>query len=360
MVNAGSSSVRFAVAAAVAGQGPPLISKRDHRGREGMSDEELRQLVGPAPPALVAHRVVHGGPRHFATHAFDDAVVAAVSAMTPLAPLHNPATLRWLARCQAVWPEVQQLAVFDAGFFAELPPVARTYALPAELRARFDIRRLGFHGLAHRSMWQRFAARTARPPTRVITFQLGSGCSAAALRDGRPIDTSMGFSPLEGLVMATRSGDVDPGLLLHLASEHGLSPAELANALNDRGGLAGLAEGGGDMRALLASNTPEARLAIEVYCYRARKYLGAYTAALGGCDAILIGGGVGEKAPAVRHGILAGLEELGIELAAKPAAASDTALLKLSADTSRVGVFVVPTDEESVMAEEAVAWLGRP
>jgi acetate kinase len=253
---------------------------------------------------------------------------------------------------------VPQLAVFDSGFFAELPAVAATYALPAELRARFGLRRLGFHGLAHRSMWRRFAELERGHTGRVISFQLGSGCSVAALRDGRPIDTSMGFSPLEGLVMATRAGDVDPGMLLHLMTEHGLTAAGLADLLNEASGLAGLSGQGGDMRALLASETAEARLAVDVYCYRARKYLGAYMAALGGCDAVLLGGGVAEKAPRIRAGILAELGALGIDLDAQ-LNATVKGEGRLSREGSTTAAFVVPTDEEAIMAEEASAWLER-
>jgi acetate kinase len=359
-VNAGSSSVRFGLAATDPAGPAPRVLAREHHEQAEATDQQLRAFTAAHPGTLAAivHRVVHGGPRRFATSPFDAQVEADVTAMTPLAPLHNPGTLTWLRRCRALWPAVPQLAVFDSGFFAELPAVAATYALPAELRARFGLRRLGFHGLAHRSMWRRFAELERGHTGRVISFQLGSGCSVAALRDGRPIDTSMGFSPLEGLVMATRAGDVDPGMLLHLMTEHGLTAAGLADLLNEASGLAGLSGQGGDMRALLASETAEARLAVDVYCYRARKYLGAYMAALGGCDAVLLGGGVAEKAPRIRAGILAELGALGIDLDPQ-LNATVKGEGRLSREGSTTAAFVVPTDEEAIMAEEASAWLER-
>jgi acetate kinase len=354
-VNAGSSSVRLALAR-IEGTAIQIVHRARH-DRADTTPETLGTLVAKqsGPLAAVVHRVVHGGVGQFQTRAFDGAVEADVAAMTPLAPLHNPATLEWLGRARAAWPDVPHLAVFDSGFFADLPAVATTYALPAELRNLGDFRRLGFHGLAHRSMWQAFAQR--RPGRgRVISFQLGSGCSAAALVDGRPRDTSMGFTPLEGLVMATRTGDLDPGLLLYLLTEKRLAPEHLAQALTDRSGLAGLSGLDGDMRQLLASASPEAELAIDVFCYRARKYFGAYLAALGGCDAVLLGGGVGESAPVIRKRMLAGLEGLGLAL---DEACNDEVRGegRISRPGSAIEVWVVPTDEESVMAEEAALWL---
>jgi acetate kinase len=190
----------------------------------------------------------------------------------------------------------------------------------------------------------------------VVSFQLGSGCSAAALLDGKPVDTSMGFTPLEGLMMRTRPGDVDPGILLHLLLQQGVSAAELGRLLDERSGLAGVSGTSGDVRELLASDRPEAALAIDLFCYRARKYLGAFAAALGGCDAVLLGGGIAENAPLVRQRILSGLEALGLELDLKQnqEAGADG---RISAEASRVEAWVLPTDEETVMAQEAASWL---
>ncbi len=354
VVNAGSSSVRFA--RAELDPGGARVSARARVDGNRPSLDALREFAGAgAELAAVAHRVVHGGPHRQATAAFDGAVEADVRAMEPLAPLHNPATLAWLALCRQAWPALPQLAVFDAGFFAGLPPVAATYPLPAELRAEMGYRRLGFHGLAHRSLWQAYCRRRPRPGARVISLQLGSGCSAAALRDGQPVDTSMGFTPLEGLMMRTRPGDLDPGILLHLVQQ-GWSAAELGKLLDERSGLAGVSGTGGDVRDLLASDRPEADLAIDLFCYRARKYLGAFLAALGGGEAILLGGGVAENAPEVRRRILGGLEDLGLQLdLARNGAVGGEGCI--SAAGSRIEAWVLPTDEETVMAEEAGHWL---
>ncbi len=355
-INAGSSSVRFALAERRPGQPPVVVARARHDREQVTHFDPLVAFVGGRALSAVAHRVVHGGPRRLATQPFDGPVRGDVARASDLAPLHNPPALAWLDRCRDRWPEVPQLAVFDSGFFADLPPVAATYALPAELTGRLQLRRLGFHGLAHRSLWQTFATRRPGRAGRVITFQLGSGCSAAALVDGRPVDTSMGFSPLEGLVMATRCGDLDPGLVLHLLSAEGMSAGELARLLDERSGLAGVSGTDGSFRTLLARPDPAARLAVDLFCYRARKYLGAYLAALGGCDAVVLGGGVAEQAPAVRQRILENLDILGLVLepARNAAAGADG---RLTAEGSAIEAWVLPTDEETVMAHEAADWL---
>jgi acetate kinase len=357
-VNAGSSSVRFALAELDGGTEPRIVARARHDRADLDRAARLDDFVEGNTRTLsaIVHRVVHGGPRWLATTRFDQEVEADVARMAELAPLHNPATLGWLRACRSRWPELPQLAVFDTGFFADLPAVAATYALPVEVSARWGLRRLGFHGLAHRSLWEIFAQRRPDGAARVISFQLGSGCSAAALLDGRPLDTSMGFTPLEGLVMATRSGDVDPGLVLHLARKEGLGPAELAHLLGERSGLAGLSGTDGDLRTLLASADAGAQLAVELFCYRARKYLGAYLAVLGGCDAVLLGGGVAEKSPAVRARILENLEGLGLVLdPGRNASTSDDG--PITTEASRTQAWVLPTDEEKVMAREAAGWL---
>jgi acetate kinase len=348
-VNAGSSSIRLALF-----EGPRRL--RDHHADAGPAPAAvLDDFLADIRPEVVAHRVVHGGPAGHSTRILDDATAAEIARAAPLAPLHNPPTLTWFQACRAAVAGAVHLAIFDGAFFAHLPAAAATYALPADLRARLGLRRMGFHGIAHRSMWETWNASGAPDAARVISFQLGSGCSVAALRDGAPIDTSMGFTPLEGLVMATRPGDLDPGVILHLLGEGRMSVEEIGEMLNGRSGLAGLAGGHGDLRALLADGGAEATLAIEVYCYRARKYLGAYFAALGGCDAVLIGGGAGEHAPSIRARILGGLEALGIVLD-EAANASAKAPARISAAESRVALWVVGTDEESVLAREAADW----
>jgi acetate kinase len=242
------------------------------------------------------------------------------------------------------------VAVFDTSFFADLPPAAATYALPAAVCVRYGIRRYGFHGLAHQSLLGALAGRA-----RVITVQLGSGASMTACRDGRAVDTTMGFSPLEGLVMATRPGDVDAGVLLHLL-RNGVSVDALDRMLEHESGLRGLG-GTGDMRALLARDDAEARLAIDVYVHSARKHLGACLGILGGCDAIAIGGGVGENAPTIRAALFAGFEFAGLRIDPATNAAAAGRAGRISAADSRIAVEVVLVDEATVMRGEATRYL---
>jgi acetate kinase len=286
-------------------------------------------------------------------------VEAEIERLAPLAPLHNPLALAWIRACrEQLGAELPQVAVFDTGFYARLPEVARTYALPYTLMRKLIVRRYGFHGLAHEAMWRRWRALRSADKC-VISLQLGAGCSITAVCNGAPVDTSMGFSPLEGLVMATRAGDVDPGLLLYLQRAEGMTPERLEKLLNEESGLLGVSGASSDMRALLTSSDPQARLAVDLYCYRARKYIGAYLATLGGADAILFGGGVGEHAPAVRAKILDSMQWAGIVL---DAARNDAAIgteARISDLNSKVEVWVVPVDEAVILAQAAQAVLGQ-
>lgn len=360
-VNAGSSSVRLAAFA-------PEEAELRARGVErhdlgaGSPGELLAAFVKrhlPARPRLVAHRVVHGGARLTSTRRIDAGVEAEIERIAPLAPLHNPVALAWIrAAREVLGADVPQVAVFDTAFYAQLPEVAATYALPRELSARHGLRRYGFHGLAHQALWLRW--RELRPDVpeggRVISFQLGAGCSVTAIDCGRPLDTSMGFSPLEGLLMATRSGDVDhPGLVTFLQRVEGLSAADMERLLNESSGLLGVSGLSGDLRLLLAADDPRARLAVQLYCYRARKYLGAYLAVLGGADAILFGGGVGENAAAVRADILDGLDWAGIRLDAAANTAAVGREGRISAADSRIEAWVIAVDEARILAQEALA-----
>lgn len=361
-VNAGSSSLRLAAYAAD-GAGLKLLASR-HFGGSPPGDGALEAFLEEEKiggVAAVAHRVVHGGSRLTAACRIDGEVEAEIRRLAPLAPLHNPPALTWIGRSRALLGEATpQVAVFDTAFYAGLPAVAATYALPRSLTRRHDARRFGFHGLAHEAMWRRWRALSPRPGAAAISLQLGAGCSITAVRDGAPVDTSMGYSPLEGLVMATRAGDVDPGLLLHLQRAEGLAPQDMERLLNEESGLLGLSGTTGDMQRLGADPSPAARLAVDVYCYRARKYVGAYFAALGGADAILFGGGVGEHAPAVRWSILAGLQRLGIELDAEANRAAVGRAARISAPGSAVEAWVVPVDEAGLLAEKAMALLAAP
>ena len=262
-INTGSSSVRLA---AFAPDGAELRAIGAERHDLGVSapSELLSAFVKrhlPAPPRLVAHRVVHGGARLTTTRRIDAAVEAEIGRLAPLAPLHNPVALAWVRACREVLgADVPQIAVFDTAFYAHLPEVAATYALPHELSARHEVRRYGFHGLAHQALWSRW--RALRPDIadsgRVISFQLGAGCSVTAIDRGWPLDTSMGFSPLEGLMMATRCGDLDAGLVTFLQRAENLSAADMERLLNENSGLRGVSGISGDMRALLAADNPRA------------------------------------------------------------------------------------------------------
>lgn len=358
-VNTGSSSVRLAAFAVQDGRQTLLASDRKDRN-EGSPTDALRGFVdahGLDSIAAIAHRVVHGGARLISSRLIDAAVEAEIDRLSGLAPLHNPVALAWIRGGREHFgPHVPQVGVFDTAFFAALPAEATTYALPAALSRRHGIRRYGFHGLAHQAMWRRW--RQLRPDLagggRVISLQLGAGCSITAVDQGEAKDTSMGFSPLEGLVMATRSGDIDPGLVTFLQTAEGLTPEACARLLNEQSGLLGVSAASDDIRALLQTDDPQARLAVRVYCYRARRYVGAYLAVLGGADAILFGGGVGEHVAAVRERILAPMEWCGLALdrAANQSATGQEG--RISASHSRIEVWVVPTDEASLLADAAV------
>ncbi|MHB0926316.1 MAG: acetate/propionate family kinase [Gallionellaceae bacterium] len=363
-INTGSSSVRLAVFALV--DKSLTLRERGHFSDNlGDPAEILRTFLkgyGIGKVAVVAHRIVHGGSFFTAPCWLDGEVEAEIRRLVPLAPLHNPLALRWVAACRTVFgEEIGQMAVFDTAFYATLPEVAATYALPPLVCRKHDIRRYGFHGLAHQAMWRRW--RELQPEThkglRVISLQLGAGCSITAIRDGQAVDTSMGFSPLEGLVMATRSGDIDPGLLLYLLRAGKMSADELNHLLTQESGLRGMA-GESDMRRLLDSDEASAQLAVELYCYRAHKYVGAYLAVLGGADAILFGGGVGEHAPEIRERILAGMEWAGIVLDRGRNHAAVGAKARISRDDSPVAIWAIPVDEAQLLAEAAAGLLTQP
>ncbi|MDP1635197.1 MAG: acetate/propionate family kinase [Gallionellaceae bacterium] len=358
-INTGSSSVRLAGFSSEEAELRACGAERHDLGA-GTPGELLTAFVKqhlPAPPRLVAHRVVHGGARLTSTRRIDAAVEAEIGRIAPLAPLHNPVALAWMKACREVLgADVPQIAVFDTAFYAQLPEVAATYALPHELSARHGLRRYGFHGLAHQALWSRW--RELRPDVpdggRIISLQLGAGCSVTAIDRGRPLDTSMGFSPLEGLVMATRCGDLDPGLVTFLQRTENLSAANMERLLYESSGLRGISGIGGDMRTLLAADDPRARLAVQLYCYRARKYLGAYLAVLGGADAILFGGGVGENAAAVRAAILDGLDWAGIRIDSAANTATSGHEGRISQADSRTEAWVIPVDESRILAQEAL------
>ncbi len=359
-VNTGSSSVRLDLFEAhEAGIAPALASY--HESLDGPPETVLREFLRDwdvRALRVIAHRVVHGGARFTAPCRMDDAVEQEIERLAPLAPLHNPQALTWIRACRSLCgAQVPQVAVFDTAFYAALPEVAHTYALPHALVQQHAIRRYGFHGLAHQALWQRWCALEPRRAGRgrVISLQLGAGCSISAIADGVPQDTSMGFSPLEGLVMATRCGDLDPGVLLYLQRECGMSREALDHLLSQESGLLGVSGSSADMRVLLASSEPQARLAVDLYCYRARKYIGAYLAVLGGADAILFGGGVGEHAPEIRARILHGLAWAGVEIDATRNHAALGVEARIAHAGSPVAVWVLPVNEAAILAQAARA-----
>lgn len=357
-VNTGSSSVRLA-AFARDRDGLTELANVRHDLAAGEPQVMLNGFVrvhGLSRIDVSAHRVVHGGTSFTASRLLDQEAEREIDRLAPLAPLHNPAALRWIrATREALGVDVAQVAVFDTAFFSALPETARTYAIAHALAQKHGLRRYGFHGLAHQDMWRRWRELKPDIPNggRVISMQLGAGCSITAIDNGSPRDTSMGFSPLEGLMMATRSGDIDPALVTFLQRQEGLTPEQMDRLLNEQSGLLGVSGISGDMRQLLVSQDERAHLAVDLYCYRARKYLGAYLAVLGGAEAIIFGGGVGENVPAVRERILAGMAWCGIEIDLTKN--NDPCEVScISTRTSRIEVWVIPVNEAAILAREAV------
>ena len=314
-------------------------------------------------PDAFAHRIVHGGDHFVRPTQIDDKVLAEIEQLSHLAPLHNPPALAAVRQARKEYPRTPHIAIFDTAFHATLPRHAREYALPQELSQRFGIRRYGFHGISHAHVMESVAAHcnVASDKLRIISCHLGNGASAAAIEQGRSVDTSMGMTPLEGLVMGTRAGDLDPGLLLHLLHAGAVDAKQLDTLLNKNSGMQGLT-GTHDMREIerrATSGDEQCRAAIAIYAHRVRKYIGAYAAVMGGVDAIAFTGGVGENSAAIRLACLEHLEFLGAELDdrrnrdARPDAA--TGRCEISRAGSRTRLLVVRADEEVAMAIEAAS-----
>jgi acetate kinase len=362
-LNSGSTSVKLGVYDTSAD--PPVrLESEHHSGGETEPPAQLRSFLQKlrTPPSVVAHRVVHGGTRFSGPVRIDDTVVAEIRKLSELAPLHNPTALQWIKAARIVCGnDVAHVAVFDTSFFSKLPRRAAEYALSPALGVELGVRRYGFHGLAHEAMWRRWCELYPELPDggRLITMQLGGGCSITALDRGQPVDNSMGFSPLEGLVMATRSGDVDPSVLPYLGKRLSLTTEQLIEMLNRKSGLAGMSGKSGNPGDLLGDPAPQSQFAVELYCYRLRKYIGAYCAVLGGCDGIVFGGGVGEHVPEVRERTLAEMEWAGIELDLAANRAARGAEAAIQAAHSKVRVQVVPVDEDAVMVRAAAAVMGQ-
>jgi acetate kinase len=321
------------------------------------------EFEGGDGPDAIGHRVVHGGEAFSASVVINRTVIDTIRKLIPLAPLHNPANLTGIEACREIYPSVPQVAVFDTAFHQTMPPYAYRYAIPDAWYSRYGIRRYGFHGSSHRYVASRAADYLQRSfkDLKLITLHLGNGASAAAIQHGRCIDTSMGFTPLEGLVMGTRCGDLDAAIPLYLENVINQSADELQETLNRDSGLKGLC-GSNDLRDVLAgeqAGDERARLALEVYCYRIRKYIGAYFVALDGLDALVFTGGVGENAPLIRSRVCKGLEKLGIAIDSE---ANDRTLEEISEighSGNPVRVLAVHTNEELQIARETLSLLNE-
>jgi acetate kinase len=350
VVNAGSSSLKLRLV----GPGDELLGARDLEP----GDDVEAAVAGLGDADASGHRVVHGGARFTEPVVIDDTVTAALEELTTLAPLHQPPALAALAAVRRSLPRLPAVACFDTAFHAGLPEAAATYALPRAWRSRWPLRRYGFHGLSHAWAARRAAERLGGAD-RIVSCHLGAGASLAAVRSGRSVDTTMGFTPLEGLVMATRAGDVDPGLLLWLLEQPGVDRAEVTDALLHRSGLQGLA-GTADMREVLAAaarGEPDAVLGLDVYVHRLRAAIAAMTASLGGLDALVFTGRVGERAPEVRARTAGGLGFLGVALddAANAAASGDA---DIGAPGAAARTLVVESREDLEIARAVRATLG--
>jgi acetate kinase len=377
---AGSPVLNELCAGAVADIGGRATVKFREGGRERREqdatlknhEEAVRRLLDLVRNRIdvVGHRIVHGGHRFTEAVRIDAEVLSRFAELAELAPLHNPVCLAGIQEARLMLGErIPMVAVFDTAFHHGLPEHARAYALPRDLSERFHIRRYGFHGLAHGSSAALYAELIGKPVGEVnlVTLHLGNGCSAAAIRGGRSIDTSMGFTPLEGLVMGTRCGDLDPALVEFLADAMDLPCKDVERMLNQQSGLLGLSGLSSDMQTLLQARGEGhagARLAVETFCYRARKYLGAYLAAMGGhADAVVFSGGIGEHAPEIRSLICSGMEWFGIILdqAANEAAAKISAgtIVRVSSAETRLAVLVAGIEEEKAIARETLSCLSR-
>jgi len=339
------------------------------KGRVGNHEEGFRFILSMDPDSAVikssaellgiGHRVVHGGEAFRDPVLIDESVIETIRDLIPLAPLHNPANLMGIQAARQVFPGVPQVAVFDTAFHQSMPPHAFIYALPYSFYALHRVRRYGFHGTSHLWVAKKAAAHLEKPLSslNLITLHLGNGASAAAIRQGVSVDTSMGMTPLEGLVMGTRSGDLDPAIPFYLTRVTGTAYGDLDALLNKGSGLRGIC-GANDMREILQLanlGEPQAQLALELYCYRIKKYLGAYFAVLGRVDAVVFTGGIGENASAIRKSVCEGLENLGITIDKGKNETAKGNIAEIEKDGAPVRVLVVRTDEEREIAQQTVS-----
>jgi acetate kinase len=384
VLNPGSNSLKFQVIETEPGGGAwgqkriqGVIEPVDTGANFNATDGEGRSLVNRKLPvsghaeaaghilaefasqvSLIACRVVHGGSRFRSPVRVDEAVIAGIEELDDLAPLHNANSVAILRACAQQAPALPAIAVFDSAFHATLPEIAYRYAIPYELAERHGIRRFGFHGISHRYLMTRYAelrGLSSLEGTKLVTLHLEGGSSATAIRDGQSVDTSMGFTPLEGLMMGTRCGDIDPALIEFLVRKEGVPIDTVAHWLNKESGLLGVSGRSQDTRVLIQHQDARTQLALDIFCYRVRKYIGAYAAAMGGLDAVIFGGGIGENTPEVRRRVCTGLEWMGLELDSKLSAETVDREACLTRPESRVLAYVIPTEEGLMMAREAAA-----
>jgi acetate kinase len=348
---------------------PDISASLEYLVRWMASDASgISQVRSLADIQAVGHRVVHGGELFTESMLITDEVLKGIEECIDLAPLHNPNNIKGILAVRQVFgPQLPQAAVFDTSFHQSIPEHAFLYGVPYHLYRRHHIRRYGFHGTSHRYVTDRYRSLRglSTEQTHLITLHLGNGCSATAVRGGRSIDTSMGMTPLEGLVMGTRSGDIDPAIVNLIATKEGLSTHEVEVLLNTQSGLLGISGLSNDMRVLLEElrdqNDRRVRLAIEVFCYRARKYIGAFLACMGGADAIVFTGGIGENSPEIRRRICEGLEWAGLKLDESRNEQAVGLEGQISTAASHLHAFVIPTDEELLIARDTVRCiLGEP
>ncbi|MGB8063148.1 MAG: acetate kinase [Candidatus Sulfotelmatobacter sp.] len=400
VLNSGSSSLKFQVIATdleqikqhqddricrgeVEGVGGEAIIRTQYRNQQGHTETApirdmtaaldyllryiasersgIKEIKSTADVHAVGHRVVHGGELFKESTLIDDRVLKGIEDCIDLAPLHNPNNVKGILAARDLFgKDIPQVAVFDTAFHHTLPEQAYLYGVPYHLYRRHRIRRYGFHGTSHRYVAFRYRALRGltRQQTNIITLHLGNGCSAAAIQGGSSVDTSMGMTPLEGLVMGTRSGDLDPAIVSVIARKEGMSSSEVDTLLNTQSGLLGISGLTNDMRELQAElkehDDRRVRLAIELFCYRARKYIGAYLAAMGGADAIVFTGGIGENSPDVRARICADMEWAGLRLDAARNQATVGREGQISRDDSKLLAYAIPTDEELLIARDTV------
>jgi acetate kinase len=376
VINSGSSSLKFQLVDPESGVeragggiqqiGEPSSRVADHEEALRLAFQQLAEAgidLQSRDLLAVGHRVVHGGKHFYRPTVLDDARIAELDKLSELAPLHNPPAVQGIRVARKLLPDAVHIAVFDTAFFHDLPAAAATYAIDRELAERWEIRRYGFHGTSHRYVSERAAAFLDRPLDRAnqIILHLGNGASASAIAGGRPVDTSMGLTPLEGLVMGTRSGDVDPGVISYLWRRANMSVENIESMLNNRSGVWGLA-GERDFRRLhqmIESGDSSAQLAYDVFIHRLRKYIGAYLAVLGHTDVLTFTAGIGENDALVRRDAVAGMSELGIIIDDDRNLSDEGGARRISTDDSRVAVLVVPTNEELAIARDCVTALAE-